>query len=228
MLKTRKVVSVLLVVAMLAAMLVVGISATSAAGKDFYLTGSVANWGMDDNFVLTADDVDGQYKIEGVTLTTDDAFKFIQASKSGTEIATWFPDGMGNDQSVAEAGVYTIQFIPETLEGPVGEEGWVACDGPEHDCVYKITKTADAEPATEAPTTEPGTEDSTEEPVPVDTITVTVTDGNQWGSVNVHYWGNGETSWPGEAMTDNGDGTFSAEVPAGVTGFVFNTGTGSP
>ena len=223
MLKTRKVVSVLLVVAMLAAMLVVGISATSAAGRDFYLTGTVANWGMDENFVLTADG--DWFAIEDVTLTTDDAFKFIQASKSGEEIATWFPDGMGNDQSVAEAGVYTILFMPETLELP--DEDWVACDGPEHDCVYKITKTADAEPATEAPTTEPA-EDPTGEIVPVDTITVTVTDGNEWGSVNVHYWGNGETSWPGAAMTDNGDGTFSAEVPAGVTGFVFNTGDGSP
>lgn len=55
----------------------------------------------------------------------------------------------------------------------------------------------------------------------------------QWSApVNLHYWGNGETNWPGIAMekvTDDrrGRDLYKAKVPMSVNG-VFNAGTGSP
>ena len=222
MLKTRKVVSMLLVVAMLAAMLVVGIVASSAAGRDYYLTGTVAGWGMDENFVMTATETEGEYVIKGVTLTTSDEIKAIQASKSGEEIATWYPDGMDNNVTVAEAGVYDIYFRP----AGDGNEDWVYIPAGEHGCtnggyLFYLDKQADAED----PTTDPDA--PTEEPTPVETITITVKDEAGYGTVNAHHWGEADSTWPGDAMTDNGDGTFTAEIPAGTTGLVFNNGNGT-
>ena len=64
---------------------------------------------------------------------------------------------------------------------------------------------------------------------PVDTITVKFTDSQNWGSVNIYCWdddGNepmGE--WPGTAMTAlRAASVYSAEIPASVTGIVFNGG----
>lgn len=58
-----------------------------------------------------------------------------------------------------------------------------------------------------------------------------------WDSVNIHYWGDGETSWPGIAMTKTGKthyseavsgdrDIYSVQIPAGVTGIIFNNGNG--
>ena len=47
-----------------------------------------------------------------------------------------------------------------------------------------------------------------------------------WTDVRVHYWGDGESAWPGAVMTVvENDGTYdicSAEIPANVTGIIFN------
>ena len=61
------------------------------------------------------------------------------------------------------------------------------------------------------------------------TIKVLFTDSKGWGNVNVHYWGNGESQWPGKAMTytgitnDCGQKIYRAEIPAGVS-ILFNNG----
>ena len=48
----------------------------------------------------------------------------------------------------------------------------------------------------------------------------------KWTDVRVHYWGDGESAWPGAVMTlVENDGTYdiySAEIPANVTGIIFN------
>ncbi len=52
-----------------------------------------------------------------------------------------------------------------------------------------------------------------------------------WNNVYVHYWytdNNGTThgtEWNGNAAKDNGDGTFSIEIPAGYNKFVINNGS---
>lgn len=54
----------------------------------------------------------------------------------------------------------------------------------------------------------------------------------KWNGVKLHYWGDGSTAWPGNDMekttvvsTDSpsGDDIYRLEVPAGITGIVFNS-----
>ena len=83
------------------------------------------------------------------------------------------------------------------------------------------------EPATE-PTTEPVTQPTTEPSS--DTYTVYAVDNANWNSntMNVHYWGDGETSWPGTAMTQySGNKVFKFDVPKNVSGIIFNVENGS-
>lgn len=54
----------------------------------------------------------------------------------------------------------------------------------------------------------------------------------KWNGVKLHYWGDGSTTWPGIDMEKttvispdipSGDNTYKLEVPAGITGIVFNS-----
>ena len=48
---------------------------------------------------------------------------------------------------------------------------------------------------------------------------------SNWSSVSVYYWGSAnDPGWPGNAMTNLGNGYWSAEVPTGITGIIFNNG----
>ncbi len=88
-----------------------------------------------------------------------------------------------------------------------------------------------AAPETQAPTTAPETQAPTTAPAsetPVaNTITVYFTDALNWGAANIYYW-NGDTDWPGPAMTvyeesnDFGQKVYSATIPADVEGIIFN------
>jgi hypothetical protein len=60
-----------------------------------------------------------------------------------------------------------------------------------------------------------------------ETVTIYFQNNWLWSNVSVHYWGDGETSWPGNPMTlvgqdAEGYEVYSAEIPAGVTGIVIN------
>ena len=50
---------------------------------------------------------------------------------------------------------------------------------------------------------------------------------NGWSTVNAHMWSDSEifTTWPGTAMTNEGNGVYSVEVPDGATSIIFNDGT---
>ena len=95
-----------------------------------------------------------------------DSFKVGKSSKRGTTINEYYPDGVENNRTVAEDGIYTIWFRPNG-DG-TAEDGWVYVykeTDPEgnpasHGCtnggyMFKMVKTADlpepTEPATEAP-----------------------------------------------------------------------------
>ena len=61
-------------------------------------------------------------------------------------------------------------------------------------------------------------------------ITVYFTDAQGWGNVKVHYWGASNTDWPGTEMTcvetnEYNQKVYSANVPASVTGIIFNAGS---
>ena len=169
--------------------------------KTYYLYGTIAsmnqNWSLDPALELTKVE-DGLYKIEGIALKKaelgvdqfgnpiknsdpagpeiiGDSFKVVQSSKRGTSVSYYFPDGVDNNRTVSEDGVYTIYFRPAG-DGNT-EEGWIkvyTMSDPEGDpaahgatvggYMYKFEKTgeypvtepteAPAEP-TEAPVVEP-------------------------------------------------------------------------
>ena len=57
-----------------------------------------------------------------------------------------------------------------------------------------------------------------------DTVTVYCQAPEDWETCNVHWWGSaqGESTWPGDAMTKGDDGIWYAEIPADVGGLLFN------
>lgn len=66
-----------------------------------------------------------------------------------------------------------------------------------------------------------------------DTTTVYYYNASNWSTVSVHYWGSAltaDTTWPGVAATDLGNGYWSIEVPSdliGKEGIIFNNTTGA-
>ena len=57
-----------------------------------------------------------------------------------------------------------------------------------------------------------------------DTVTVYYYNATNWEKVAVHYWDTaaGDTTWPGKAMENLGNGYWKAEVPADIGGIIFN------
>lgn len=50
----------------------------------------------------------------------------------------------------------------------------------------------------------------------------------QWETPLVHYWGETESAWPGEPMTKVEGNIWSYDLPAGITGILFNAGGENP
>ena len=99
------------------------ISAEEAGGEvpptpsiNYYVAGSMGVWGPDEAYRLTPSN-NGEYEGE-FTFAANDEFKVI--GYDGTTV-TWFPEGMGNNYVITEAGDYKITFNPA---GNV--EGWYA------------------------------------------------------------------------------------------------------
>ncbi len=61
-----------------------------------------------------------------------------------------------------------------------------------------------------------------------DDITVYFRNTANWSTVNAYYWSSatnsGPLTWPGTAMTNDGEGIFSIKVPAGNNMIIFNNG----
>lgn len=83
---------------------------------NYYVAGSMNGWKADENYMLTPNN-ESLYEGE-FTFAANDAFKVIGYDGTNT---TWYPDGMGNDFKITEAGDYKITFNPA---GNV--EGWYA------------------------------------------------------------------------------------------------------
>ncbi|MBQ9247440.1 MAG: hypothetical protein IJ171_02515 [Ruminococcus sp.] len=85
----------------------------------YYLVGTFTNWKVDPAYRLTENpEVDGEYMITQVPLTSTDGFKVVYA-KPG-EGFVWFPDGMDNNISVENNDKYNIYFNPDG----VADEAW--------------------------------------------------------------------------------------------------------
>lgn len=100
----------ILILMMLLSTFVTGAWAQFTANS-YFLTGSIAGWGLNSNYELTMVE-EGLYKITDVELTTSDLLKVVKSNINGTTIANWYPDGMDNNQKVDEDGTYTIYFRP--------------------------------------------------------------------------------------------------------------------
>ena len=83
---------------------------------NYYVAGSMNGWKADDNYMLTPNN-ESLYEGE-FTFAANDEFKVIGFDGTNT---TWYPDGMGNNFQITEAGDYKITFNPA---GNV--EGWYA------------------------------------------------------------------------------------------------------
>lgn len=79
------------------------------------------------------------------------------------------------------------------------------------------------EPTTAAPTTQPATT------TPSSGTVVYFKNTSNWSNVYIHYWNNnGETTkWPGVQMTSEGNNVYKYEIPSGMTGVIFNNGSGT-
>ncbi len=121
------------------------------------------------------------------------------------------------------------ESVPVIIPTTVVTEPTEATEATEATEVTEPTEATTVEPteATEATTVTSATDaTTTDAPIP-QTITIYFTNTQGWEVVNVHYWGDGASDWPGVAMTyvetnDMGQDIYSAEVPAGITGAVFN------
>ena len=89
---------------------------TPTPSVNYYVAGSMNNWGPAEAYMLTPNN-EKLYQGE-FTFAANDEFKVIGVEG---ETTTWFPDGMGNNFKITEAGDYKITFNPE---GNV--EGWYA------------------------------------------------------------------------------------------------------
>ena len=59
-------------------------------------------------------------------------------------------------------------------------------------------------------------------------ITLYFDNTSNWSTVNIYYWSEADeamVTWPGVAMTSEGDGIYSYTAPVGVTNVIFNNGT---
>ena len=140
MLKTRKHISMLLVVAMVLSIFAIGaVSFSAASGEGFYIAGTMNGWTPTDGYKLEVNaGAEGvtEYVINGVALTTADQFK-VAYSGDGSAFEDWYPDGMGNDFNntdngtegvITEDGTYTVYFRPngdggEDWHGDLGKGG---------------------------------------------------------------------------------------------------------
>ena len=224
----------------------------------YYLYGTIASknqdWTLDPELEMIPVE-DGLYKIENIQLAKaelgvdqfgnpiknsdpagpeiiGDHFKVVISSKRGTSVAGYWPDGVENDRTVAEDGVYTIWFRPNGDGDPA--DGWIRVyvegdpegNGASHGCtkggyMYKFEKTGDAPietqapetaaPETQAPETQapetaaPETQaPETEPPVSEDTYIVA---GNTAAIFGVEWNGTAAAN----TMTKGDDGIYSIE-----------------
>lgn len=94
-------------------------------GNTYYLTGSIAGWSLNVDFVLTSTNNSDaeEYRITGIMLTTNDMVKAVKSSKNGDSISEWYPDGLDNNISVERDSTYTILFRPNG-DGSA-DDGWI-------------------------------------------------------------------------------------------------------
>ncbi len=83
----------------------------------YYLVGTMNNWEISDDYKLVANPGNTDELMVDVKLPANSQMK-VKGVQG--ETITWFPDGMGNDFVINDAGYYTIYFRADGQGG----EGW--------------------------------------------------------------------------------------------------------
>jgi len=90
---------------------------------DYYLVGSFNNWEYSADYKLTANAAAaGEYMIT-LDIPANSTMKVQGISE--TEDPVWYPDGVGNDFSINDAGKYTIYFRPDGQGGQDWYYGYI-------------------------------------------------------------------------------------------------------
>lgn len=84
-----------------------------ASEVEYFLTGTFNDWASkDENYKFVANpEAEGEYMLLGVELQANAGIKVVSSE------GTWYPDGMGNEKVIAEAGKYNIYFRPDGTGG---------------------------------------------------------------------------------------------------------------
>lgn len=151
------------------------VTAEEQATIAYYVAGSMNGWAANEAYMLTPNN-ESLYEGE-FTFAANDEFKVIGFNGKTT---TWYPDGMGNNFKITEAGDYKITFNPA---GNV--EGWYAG-------FFNVVKKE--EPV--APTTAPAAPTAAED----DVMAIYC---NHYATNNLHFeilgWG-GVTTWHADTI----------------------------
>lgn len=81
----------------------------------YYVAGNMTEWGVNEAYELVANPAnEGEY-MGRFAFEAGAEFKVIKYN--GSEEFTWYPEGMGNNYTINEAGVYAVYFRPDGQGG---------------------------------------------------------------------------------------------------------------
>ena len=89
---------------------------------DYYVVGSINGWRVEPAYQLEKNAANEAECMMDLTLMAGDSMKVVKSD--GAEIATWYPDGIGNDLVVTASGDYTVYFRPD---GEGGSDWYAGC-----------------------------------------------------------------------------------------------------
>lgn len=112
-------------------------AATGAWADDYYLVGTMNDWGASKQFQLTQNPGNSDEYMITLTLNKDAELKVIGVDGEGSW--AWYPSGSDNNYVVPATGEYTVYFRPDCLGG----DDW------HYNCIYAAAAPAPAIPVTD-------------------------------------------------------------------------------
>ena len=213
--KTKKIISLLLTVALVMTMATVAIVSASAATTVYFENS--AGWGSINVYYWGGAETPTWPGVPA----TDLGNNIWSAEIADGSTGIIFNDGANQTSDLSNPG-----------------DGYIAkLDGGMGGTEYGEKPSATWEVYGDTPVDSTPIESTPIESTPIDTpvtgeeATVYFSNGNAWSAVYIHYWDNngGGTTWPGETMelaftNDFGQDVYKFTVPAGTSGIIFNDG----